>query len=276
MNSSGSKFVVLLLGCLCLGVSTAPHSMSLEETDPELTAGYFQGDMEVEFLRNGELAPTRHWPNATVYYKIEEEFGGCLKRIFVLPSLIEFCFYSENQHVAHIETGMRFIERVSCIRFVPATADNLDYVLIMVSTSGCSSKVGYRGGEQTVKLKPAPLDTGCFKLGTIQHELLHTLGFHHQQCAPNRDEFVKIVEENITEGKEHNFQKYEEDRVGDFDVPYDYSSILHYSSKAFSKNGEATIVALDPEGQSQIGQRLALSDADIMRLNTMYRCPLQM
>ncbi|KAH8377961.1 hypothetical protein KR093_008124 [Drosophila rubida] len=254
MCSSRSKFVVLLLGCLCLGASTAPLNMPREETDPELTAGYFQGDMEVEFLRNGELAPTRHWPNATVYYKIEEEF--------------------DDQHVAYIELGMRFIERASCIRFVPATEATLDYVLVMVSESGCSSKVGYRGGEQTVKLKPAELDTGCFKLGTIQHELLHTLGFHHQQCSPNRDEFVTIVEENITEGKEHNFKKYDEEEVGDFDVPYDYSSILHYSSKAFSKNGEATIVALSPEGQSQMGQRLALSAADIIRLNTMYKCAL--
>lgn len=141
----------------------------------------------------------------------------------------------DAQYVAYIEIGMKIIERVSCIRFLPATEKTLDYVYIVVSTSGCSSKVGYRGGEQTIKLKPAILDSGCFKLGTIQHELLHTLGFHHQQCASNRDEFVQIVEENIIEGKEKNFLKYEEDRVGDFDVDYDYGSILHYSSMAFSK-----------------------------------------
>ncbi|KAL7741433.1 hypothetical protein ACLKA6_000760 [Drosophila palustris] len=247
-------FVLLLLGGLWLGVSSAPHNTPREETDPELTAGYFQGDMDVDFLRNGELAPTRHWPNATVYYKIDEEFDA--------------------PYVAYIEIAMKFIERDSCIRFLPATEETLDYVYIIVSTSGCSSKVGYRGGEQTIKLKPGTLDSGCFKLGTIQHELLHTLGFHHQQCAPNRDEFVQIIEENITEGKENNFQKYEEDRVGDFDVAYDYGSILHYSSMAFSKNGQATIVALDPEAQNQMGQRFALSAADVIRLNTMYKCPL--
>ncbi|XP_060662476.1 seminal metalloprotease 1-like [Drosophila nasuta] len=256
MFSPRSKFVILWLACLCLGASTAPLSMTMEETDPELTADYFQGDMEIEVLRNGELSPTLHWPNATVYYKISGEFDA--------------------EHAVHIELGMRLIERASCIRFLPATVDTLNYVSVITSDSGCSSKVGYKGGEQTVKLKIAPIDLGCFKLGTIQHEFLHTLGFHHQQCSPNRDEFVKVIEENITEGRENNFKKYTEDRVGDFDVPYDYSSILHYSSLAFSKNGEATIIALDPEGQAKMGQRIALSDGDIIRLNTMYKCPLQM
>jgi len=178
--------------------------------------------------------------------------------------------------VEYIKLGMQFIEYSSCIRFVPADEDEENYLFVLPSTSGCSSKVGYQPGERTVKLKPGSLDTGCFKLGTIQHELLHTLGFHHQQCSPNRDEFVKIVEENISEGHEKNFVKYEEDEVGDFDQPYDYGSILHYSSLAFSINGEATIVALNPEGQEQMGQRLMMSDTDVKRLNTMYKCPIQL
>jgi len=82
--------------------------------------------------------------------------------------------------VEYIKLGMQFIEYSSCIRFVPADEDEENYLFVLPSTSGCSSKVGYQPGERTVKLKPGSLDTGCFKLGTIQHELLHTLGFHHQ------------------------------------------------------------------------------------------------
>lgn len=83
MYRVGSRFVFLLLGCLWMGVSSAPHNMQREETDPELTAGYFQGDMDVDFLRNGEIAPTRHWPNATVYYKIDKDFGMCWKNRYL-------------------------------------------------------------------------------------------------------------------------------------------------------------------------------------------------
>ncbi|KAH8293078.1 hypothetical protein KR044_000940 [Drosophila immigrans] len=170
---------------------------------------------------------------------------------------------------------MRIIESVSCIRFVPATAETVDYLLVKVSTAGCNSRVGCWGGEQILNLKKSPLGTGCFRLGTIQHELLHTLGFRHQQNSPNRDEFIKIMEENIIKGTEFNFKKYDETELGDFGVPYDYSSILHYGPKGFSKNGEPTIVALDPRGQKKMGQRRALSDGDVIRLNTMYKCPLQ-
>lgn len=74
------KLNLLLMGCLWLNTWAAPPSNRLvEEVDPELTAGYFQGDMEVQFERNGELSPTLHWPNATVYYKIDKEFGKSIK-----------------------------------------------------------------------------------------------------------------------------------------------------------------------------------------------------
>ena len=36
--------------------------------------------------------------------------------------------------------------------------------------------------------------------------------------------------------------RYEADYVSDYGVKYDYGSAMHYSSGAFSKNGEKTIV----------------------------------
>ncbi|KAH8337531.1 hypothetical protein KR074_000236 [Drosophila pseudoananassae] len=256
MNMKAAWINVVLLGSLCLfPVLAAPFKGSYEETDPELMAGYFQGDMEVDFTRNGQISETRRWPNATVPYTISEEF--------------------EAPQVAYIKLAMEIIQQSSCIRFQPATEDDENYVTVIPSSTGCSSNVGYQPGIRTVKLKPNELDLGCFKLGTIQHELLHTLGFHHQQCSPNRDEYVKIVEENISEGHEKNFVKYEASEVEDFDQAYDYGSILHYSSMAFSINGEATIVALKPEGQALMGQRLIMTETDVNRLNTMYKCPVQ-
>lgn len=78
--------------------------------------------------------------------------------------------------------------------------------------------------------------------GTIVHEIMHALGFHHQQSATNRDKYVRILYENIRSGQEKNFEKYGALNVTDFGIGYDYSSIMHYSSKAFSKNGRPTIV----------------------------------
>lgn len=44
------------------------------------------------------------------------------------------------------------------------------------------------------------LAKGCFKHGTVVHEMLHTLGFYHMQSTYDRDNFVEIVWENIKAG----------------------------------------------------------------------------
>lgn len=45
---------------------------------------------------------------------------------------------------------------------------------------------------------------------------------------------------------------------------------MHYSSKAFSKNGQRTIVPRK-EGV-KIGQRNGFSSADVAKVNAMYNC----
>lgn len=168
---------------------------------------------------------------------------------------------------------MRIIESSSCVRFVPAT-DEKFYLLVNPSATGCNANLGY-GKLNLVNLKPVELDKGCFRLGVIQHELLHSLGFTHQQNSPDRDKYVRIVKKNIEVGREQNFAKRDASVFGNYGQPYDYGSILHYAPKGFSINGKPTIVALNPEGQALMGQRVKMSEVDVNRLNTMYKCPIQ-
>lgn len=52
---------------------------------------------------------------------------------------------------------------------------------------------------------------------------------------------------------------------------YDYGSVMHYASTAFSKNGKATI---EPKKRgAQIGQRTGFSENDIYKINKLYKCP---
>lgn len=46
-------------------------------------------------------------------------------------------------------------------------------------------------------------------------------------------------------GMEHNFYKEDNMTVSNFGVEYDYNSVMHYSSTAFSKNGRRTIIPLE-------------------------------
>lgn len=103
------------------------------------------------------------------------------------------------------------------------------------------------------------------------HELLHALGYIHMHNQPNRDKYIKILWNNIVPRWRNQF-----DRVnGQFNyhgTPYDYDSIMHYGSRAASKNGKRTIVPKDEANLEDIGQRAQLSDGDIKRINTKYKC----
>lgn len=54
------------------------------------------------------------------------------------------------------------------------------------------------------------------------------------QSAANRDQFVTILNGNIRKGEETNFRKYNNTYVTDFNMAYDFGSIMHYDSRAFS------------------------------------------
>ena len=46
------------------------------------------------------------------------------------------------------------------------------------------------------------LQKGCLRKGIILHELMHTLGFYHEQGRYDRDKYVEIFWENIIDGKQ--------------------------------------------------------------------------
>lgn len=121
-----------------------------------------------------------------------------------------------------------------------------------------------------MNLRPFEREVGCFRLYTIVHEFIHAIGFFHQQAASERDEYVKIVWDKIEAGTEFNFDAYGSNIISNFDVEYDYGSVMHYGKTAFSIDGSDTIVALKDLKGATMGQRLRLSENDIERINKMY------
>lgn len=92
------------------------------------------------------------------------------------------------------------------------------------------------------------------------------------QSSYDRDEFVRIVWENIQAGTENNFVMYGTDRLSHFGVEYDYGSMMHYSATAFSVNGQDTIVATRNLAGLKMGQREYMTEKDILRMKRMYGC----
>lgn len=101
----------------------------------------------------------------------------------------------EDQDV--ITKAFEEYHKKTCVRFRPYKEGDDDFIKIEGKQSGCWSFVGRRGGGQVVNLQ----NPGCVHHGIIIHELLHALGFYHQQSAYERDDFVRINWENIKLGK---------------------------------------------------------------------------
>ncbi|XP_077942044.1 high choriolytic enzyme 1 isoform X2 [Gasterosteus aculeatus] len=169
--------------------------------------------------------------------------------------------YTRDEKNLIIQSLLTF-HRSTCIRFVWRRRHS--QYLSFFSGTGCWSYLGRQSQGQQVSLRR----DGCLFTDTVQHEVLHALGFHHEQVRSDRDDHVSILQENIRPGTEQNFAKQPTNNLG---TPYDFESVMHYSKYAFSRNGEPTIVSkADPD--MEFGSATTMSQNDIARVNALYQC----
>ena len=157
-----------------------------------------------------------------------------------------------NGAVAHINT--------TSLKVRPRSEGEADFVVFRDTGSGCSSFLGHVGGQQEIQIGQE-----CGQ-GSIVHEILHAAGFFHEQSRGDRDEFITIVVGEIAPGFEDQFEK--RDGRGQDIGAYDFGSIMHYSSRAFSRSGRPTIVP--KVAGVTFGQREALSPLDRAAIEELY------
>ncbi|TRY82415.1 hypothetical protein DNTS_002492 [Danionella cerebrum] len=181
-------------------------------------------------------------------------------RLVYVPYVISRGYAPSEKQV--IERALQSFSTVSCIRFVPHNGQR-DFLNIQ-SQSGCYSYLGRQGGGQVVSLDRF----GCIFHKTVQHELLHALGFHHEQNRSDRDKHIQILYQNIIPAMAYNFDKQNTNNLG---TPYDYNSVMHYPRQvfAFSSNNLPTMVPI-PNSNVRIGEAQSMSPNDILRVNRLY------
>lgn len=181
-------------------------------------------------------------------------------------ALVPYDIASDLANTTRVTNAIKHWQERTRVRFVLRTSANAqsypNYITFRTST-GCSSSVGMRGGQQFVNLA-----TGCSTGNTI-HEIGHALGLWHEQSREDRNSFVTINFQNIQAGYEGNFNQQISN--GDDLGAYDYGSIMHYDARAFSANGQPTITVL--KAGVTIGQRSALSSGDLQAIGTLYPAP---
>jgi hypothetical protein len=180
------------------------------------------------------------WKNKTVPYSID-------------PRIIR----PERIHAAidyfHANTSIRLIERTN----------ERDYVFFKENgDKDCSSFIGRKGGKQNINVP-----NWCDR-GSIIHEILHALGFYHEQSRPDRSKYIKIHWSNIQWRSIHNFFLSPFAKTyGTFDLD---SIMLYPSYNSFAKDPNWPTMSLRSGGTFE-AQRSAMSELDLKALEERYR-----
>ncbi|XP_073257348.1 uncharacterized protein [Porites lutea] len=225
----------------------------LSPFDPKFVDTREEGDVD------GDLEPSRRKRNADRN-----------RRILWHDKIVPYKFDPglPADYISSVKEAIAEFHKHTCLKFVERT--NQPNWLLFVFKSGCWSSVGkkywrYDYGQQV------SLGSGCNHRGTVMHEIMHAIGFWHEQSRPDRNLYVEVLWENILDGQSHNFNKYDRGRIDTLNVPYDYDSIMHYGMDSFSKNGEATLRSIKDSARS-LGQRNGFTQLDIQEINSLYEC----
>lgn len=190
-------------------------------------------------------------------------------------SKMPYVIASGHPKRADILWAINHINTNTNVCVVPRTTES-DYVEFVYQAGICgSSRLGKVGGKQTIRIGDSCGNTR----GSAVHEMMHALGFYHEQSRDDRDRYVTINGSNIISGKSHNFRKYNQSWYHRFWPEgrnmgnYDYGSIMHYGSTAFGKpksgGGRMTTIVPKRSGVT-IGQRNRMSATDIASINGIY------
>ena len=211
--------------------------------------GVAQGDMVMGLRDELEIIPgdsgrglhggyTKVWPLGIVPYYLQPNL---VKRKLFLDAVAKF------HALKHPANGQPII------RFVEMTAANFPQGLpkVYVDVQNTSDpKIGGRAdyGRQNKRhnfwLNQA---TNGVTVGIVMHEMLHALGFAHEQCRKDRDLYVTIDNEKLDPYYKSELAIIPFGRNSGL---YDYLSLSHYPTSSFPKHeGDATII---PKTQKEL------------------------
>jgi Astacin (Peptidase family M12A) len=256
------------LACTLVLVAAAhaqdPGERTRDPRAPRATT-IIEGDIEIPVEeigrpnpgRWGTFQPDRRWPNGVVPFATELD-----------PAQFSF-------RMAQAQTAMNRLAAFGGLTFVPRTNQG-DYIIFRDTTFN-SSPVGKQGGGQPVNV------VNWDNVFVIGHELLHAVGFWHEQSRNDRNTYVTIDLNNVCqsccEGScNHNFNL--ESGSSDYG-PYDFDSLMHYGQCDFASTGvfcpPSLVIDVNPpweaQWQSRIGQRNHFSQLDSLSASFLYALP---
>ncbi len=151
----------------------------------------------------------------------------------------------------------------SPITFVPY--DNQPDAIVFEAKPGhCRSYMGRVGG-----LQPIWLSDNCGPT-EIAHEIMHALGFIHEQSRTDRDKFIEVLWDNIDDEYKSQFAMIPESlMLSTRGVDFDFQSIMLYKPHAFAKKPDTP--TMKSKTEEPLTPAATLSKRDLERLYKIYR-----
>lgn len=177
--------------------------------------------------------------------------------------VIPFLIKPDVVEVGRIKQAIDFLNQNTNVKFVPFDGQ-VDAIVFERGPEHCYSYLGRIGG-----LQPILLSDRCGSQ-QILHELMHALGFVHEQSRTDRDQYLQVLWENIEEKYQSQFAMVPEPLMESyFGSAFDSKSIMMYEPAAFSKEKDLPTMKLKSGAEIQ-PVKLNLSQSDIDRVNKLY------
>ncbi|HCA07917.1 M12 family metallopeptidase [Chryseobacterium sp.] len=201
-------------------------------TDKQLTEDHSANKGGASFLR---------WPGAKIYYTVAGNMGSI--------------------NANKITTAVNEYNTKTNTQWIPRTNQTNYVEFIFGSSSGSDgwAHIGYQGGKQTISLDQ------YISVGSVIHEMGHTVGLYHEHARKDRDQYVSIQWNNIQDGQAYNFNMY---NSGTDIGPFNINSVMMYWPNSYSKNGQPTIKRANNTNFTY--NRTGFTTGDINTINTMY------
>lgn len=164
---------------------------------------------------------------------------------------------------SRVQKAIDYFNQHTPVRFVPLTQQT-DALVFEPGPENCYSYLGRVGGMQPITLSPK-----C-QWQEIAHEIMHALGFIHEQSRMDRDQFIDIVWENIEPQFRPQFNLAPESFMEALkDSEFDYQSLMLYEPYDFSIRSD--LVTMRSRTPVPIApKRYGLSASDLRRLQRLY------